>query len=244
MPFPILNMGKMLLSFPRRWFQDNLQSGVNKWGIFIPALQSGPGGSRQGGTCPARRLGRTGPGYALRDGGWRFTHHALLGLDEGPAEAVHLAVEAAGVAQVVAGAVPPPERRLDGAAVHTLATLGQVFQQVCREKGDQRPGEAKPRCAPPPGSSRDPQHSTFLVLLTRRPRPSPQIFLLVRSPLIANHSLHPRALPEQPSKVEVSAGSRAQVICLLPTRTSELRWTVGRSIWVPWPLLSGCSQAF
>lgn len=58
--------------------------------------------------------------------------HALLRLDEGPAEAVHLAVEAAGVAQVVAGAVPPPERRLDGAAVHAFATLGgQVLQQVC-----------------------------------------------------------------------------------------------------------------
>lgn len=57
--------------------------------------------------------------------------HALLRLDEGPAEAVHLAVEAAGVAQVVAGAVPPPERRLDGAAVHAFATLGgQVLQQV------------------------------------------------------------------------------------------------------------------
>lgn len=67
-----------------------------------------------------------GTGQSKPPGG----RHALLGLDEGPAEAVHLAVEAAGVAQVVASAVPPPERRLDGAAVHTLATLGQVLQQV------------------------------------------------------------------------------------------------------------------
>lgn len=69
-----------------------------------------------------------GTGQSKPPGG----RHALLRLDEGPAEAVHLAVEAAGVAQVMAGAVPPPERRLDGAAVHALATLwGQVLQQVC-----------------------------------------------------------------------------------------------------------------
>lgn len=67
-----------------------------------------------------------GTGQSKPPGG----RHALLRLDEGPAEAVHLAVEAAGVAQVVAGAVPPPQRRLDGTAVHALATLGQVFQQV------------------------------------------------------------------------------------------------------------------
>lgn len=45
-----------------------------------------------------------GTGQSKPPGG----RHALLRLDEGPAEAVHLAVEAAGVAQVVAGAVPPP----------------------------------------------------------------------------------------------------------------------------------------
>lgn len=45
-----------------------------------------------------------GTGQSKPPGG----RHALLRLDEGPAQAVHLAVEAAGVAQVVAGAVPPP----------------------------------------------------------------------------------------------------------------------------------------
>ena len=44
-------------------------------------------------------------------------------------------VETAGVAKVVAGAVAPPERRLDGAAVHALAALGQVLQQVCGTRG-------------------------------------------------------------------------------------------------------------
>lgn len=58
------------------------------------------------------------------------THHSLLGLDEGPAEAVHFGVEPAGVAQVVAGAVPPPQRGLDGAAVDALPALGQVLQQL------------------------------------------------------------------------------------------------------------------
>lgn len=76
-----------------------------------------------------------GTGQSKPPGG----RHALLRLDEGPAEAVHLAVEAAGVAQVVAGAVPPPQRRLDGTAVHALATLGQVLQQVCA--GAPRHGE-------------------------------------------------------------------------------------------------------
>ena len=83
---------------------------------------------------PGPRGQRAAPGRAAGEGGAR-THHALLRLDEGPAEAVHLAVETAGVAQVVAGAVAPPERRLDGAAVHALAALGQVLQQVCGTRG-------------------------------------------------------------------------------------------------------------
>lgn len=100
-----------------------------------PSLRQAPPGSGHGGrivtsgassrTCP-----RGAPGARPTRGG-SHTHHALLRLDEGPAQAVHLAVEAAGVAQVVAGAVPPPQRRLDGAAVHALAALGQVLQQVC-----------------------------------------------------------------------------------------------------------------
>lgn len=67
------------------------------------------------------------------------THHSLLGLDEGPAEAVHFGVEPAGVAQVVAGAVPPPQRGLDGAAVDALPALGQVLQQLW---GQEQRGEA------------------------------------------------------------------------------------------------------
>lgn len=58
------------------------------------------------------------------------THHSLLGLDKGPAEAVHFGVEPTGVAQVVAGAVPSPQRGLDRTAVDALPALGQVVQQL------------------------------------------------------------------------------------------------------------------
>lgn len=72
------------------------------------------------------------------------THHSLLGFDEGPAEAVHFGVEPAGVAQVVAGAIPPPQRGLDGATVDALPAFGQVFQQLWggRSRGERRWGTA------------------------------------------------------------------------------------------------------
>ena len=67
--------------------------------------------------------------------GRAWCYQALLGPDERPVLPIHLVIEATGVAQVVAGAVAPPERRLDGAAVHALAALGQVLQQVCGTRG-------------------------------------------------------------------------------------------------------------
>lgn len=85
------------------------------------------------------------------------THHSLLGLDEGPAEAVHFGVEPASVAQVVAGAVPPPQRGLDGAAVDALPALGQVVQQLWGQEQRERrwgtaaePGAAQRSAAPAP----------------------------------------------------------------------------------------------
>lgn len=53
----------------------------------------------------------------------RLTHQSPLRLDERPVLTVHLVVEAAGVAEVVAGAVSPPERRGRRAAVHTLSSF-------------------------------------------------------------------------------------------------------------------------
>lgn len=52
-------------------------------------------------------------------------------LDERPVGAVHLVVETAGVAQVVASGVAAPQRRGHGAAVHALPAFGApVVNQV------------------------------------------------------------------------------------------------------------------
>lgn len=70
-----------------------------------------------------------------------MTHHALLGLDERPVLAVHLVVEAAGVAQVVAVAVAPPQRSGRGAAVHALAPLcGHIAKRMVSFRGIHRKG--------------------------------------------------------------------------------------------------------
>lgn len=59
------------------------------------------------------------------------THQALLGPNEGPVDAVHLVVEAAGIAQVVASAVSAPQWCGQGPAVDTLTTLTrELLQEV------------------------------------------------------------------------------------------------------------------
>lgn len=64
---------------------------------------------------------------ALREcSGWSWacgTHQSAFGLDQRSVLAVHLVVQAAGVAQVVAGAVPSPQRGGGGTAVHTFTAL-------------------------------------------------------------------------------------------------------------------------
>lgn len=47
-----------------------------------------------------------------------------------PVHAVHLVVESARVAQVVPGAVAPPQRRVDRAAVHALPTLREKLRHL------------------------------------------------------------------------------------------------------------------
>ena len=61
------------------------------------------------------------------------TYHFSLWFDEGPIGAVHLVVEAAGVAEVVAVAVPPPQRGGGGRAVDALATLCWGGEEKIRE---------------------------------------------------------------------------------------------------------------
>lgn len=57
-----------------------------------------------------------------------YTYQSALGLDEGSILPVHLVVKSASVAQVVAGAVSPPQGRRRRSAVDALATL---FCLVC-----------------------------------------------------------------------------------------------------------------
>ena len=52
-----------------------------------------------------------------------LTHQSPLGLDQRPVLAVHLVVEATGIAEVVAVAVTTPQRGRGGAAVDTLTAL-------------------------------------------------------------------------------------------------------------------------
>lgn len=59
------------------------------------------------------------------------SYQSFLWFDERPVDAVHLVVEAAGVTQVVSGAVSAPQRRGHGSAVDALSALsGHVVQQV------------------------------------------------------------------------------------------------------------------
>lgn len=48
---------------------------------------------------------------------------SALGLDEGPVLAIHLVVQSAGVAQVVASTIPSPQGGGGGSTVDTLTSL-------------------------------------------------------------------------------------------------------------------------
>ena len=52
-----------------------------------------------------------------------LAYQPALGLDKGPVDAVHLVVEAAGVAQVMPRPVAPPERGGHGPTVDTLSAF-------------------------------------------------------------------------------------------------------------------------
>lgn len=59
------------------------------------------------------------------------SYQPFLRLDEGPVDAVHLVIEAAGVTQVVPGPVSAPQRGRHGATVDALPALrGHVVYQV------------------------------------------------------------------------------------------------------------------
>lgn len=71
-----------------------------------------PGAKAGQGGCPR-----------LVEGLLALAYQPALGLNEGPVDAIHLVVEAAGVTQVVPGAVPPPEWGGHGPAVDTLSAF-------------------------------------------------------------------------------------------------------------------------
>ena len=50
-------------------------------------------------------------------------YQSSFGFDKRPVLSVHLVVEAAGVTEVVAVPIPPPQRGRGCSTVHTLATL-------------------------------------------------------------------------------------------------------------------------
>lgn len=66
------------------------------------------------------------------------THQTLLGPHQRPVDPVHLVVEAAGVAQVVPGAVPAPQWCRQGSTVDTLPALTRKLLQEVRYCGDKK----------------------------------------------------------------------------------------------------------
>lgn len=62
-----------------------------------------------------------------------ITHQPSLGFNERPVDAIHLVVQAACVAQVVAGAIAPPEGSWHCTAVHTFSSLSKVIKQIWKD---------------------------------------------------------------------------------------------------------------
>lgn len=78
------------------------------------------GACRAGGQGSLHRSRTAVPGEAETGLG---SYQALLGPDKGPVLPIHLVIEAAGIAQVVACPVPPPQWSGCCSAVHTLPGL-------------------------------------------------------------------------------------------------------------------------
>lgn len=61
---------------------------------------------------------------------WALAYQPALRFDEGPVDAVHLVVEATGVAQVVPRPIPPPEWGGHGSTVDTLSAFREVIEHI------------------------------------------------------------------------------------------------------------------
>lgn len=60
---------------------------------------------------------------AAQAGPARCGLQAFLGFDERSVDSIHLVVQSAGIAEVVPGTIPSPQRSRDGATVYALAPL-------------------------------------------------------------------------------------------------------------------------
>lgn len=72
--------------------------------------------------------GRSGLAVCTAGSGSSRCRQSAFGLDQGPVLSVHLVVEAAGVAEVVARSISPPERGGGRTTVHTLTALCAEFR--------------------------------------------------------------------------------------------------------------------
>lgn len=150
------------------------------WALKLPGTPSGSGLGR-GHRCGPGRAGETRAPRAARGsgsgrrGGRRAHSPRASRLDEGPAEAVHLAVETAGVAQVVAGA-----RRAARAASGWSRSSRTRGSRAGPPAGlrDERPVRSRPRephnphPESPGAGSRSPSPPG---LSARRPGPEPAL---------------------------------------------------------------------
>lgn len=82
---------------------------------------------------------------------WASAYQPALGLDERPVDAIHLVVEATGVAQVVTRPIPPPQRGGHGPAVDTLPAFREVVKHIywVGRRGERTGGLLLPPCCPP-----------------------------------------------------------------------------------------------
>ena len=138
----------------------------------------------------------------------RCSYQPPLGFDEGPVLPVHLVVEAAGVAQVVPGAVPPPQRGGRGPAVDALPAFckgtGDTGSRCCRgrwtlssSRAGEGPGGGIQRAVGPGGSAQGTSSSRAggwaASSASLRPVLSPQLRLpfLGPCPRPSDSALHP-----------------------------------------------------
>lgn len=103
--------------------------------------------------CPAKvralELGSGRSGVQRSPAAEDSAYQPALWLDEGPVDAVHLVVEATGIAQVVSRPIPPPQRSGHGPAVDTFSAFREVIKHIYwmrEDRGGRHRGLTLCRC--------------------------------------------------------------------------------------------------